>query len=120
MGELKRTGSARFDLADIVETTKECNAETDVIADIELSSSIDNGNENSKDDIWASSNWPYLLLAWGIISLGSRGFVLSDGGEARFLFISDNFIRFSLVLGAAAAMKRELSKQFLDRQIIGT
>eukprot|EP00533_Pseudo-nitzschia_delicatissima_P000302 CAMPEP_0116098292 /NCGR_PEP_ID=MMETSP0327-20121206/11146_1 /TAXON_ID=44447 /ORGANISM="Pseudo-nitzschia delicatissima, Strain B596" /LENGTH=1019 /DNA_ID=CAMNT_0003590071 /DNA_START=36 /DNA_END=3095 /DNA_ORIENTATION=- len=118
MGESKRTGSARFDLADIMETTKECNVETDIIEGIELSNSINNRNENSEDEIWGFSNWPYLLLAWGVISLGSKGFVLNDDDDARFIFISSNFIRFCLVLGAATAMKRKLSKQFLDRQIM--
>jgi len=113
VGEPKHTGSARLSLTDILEVTKECSVETNIVEGIELSSSIHNG----KDEIWTFSNWPYLLLAWGIISLGSRSFVFGDGTETRYIFSADSLIRFSLVLGAVGVMKRKLSKQFLDRQI---
>lgn len=116
VGESKHTSYVRLSLADIIEATKECSVETDIVEGIEMSSSI----ENSEDEILTNSNWPYFLIALAIISLGSRGFVLGDGSEPRFIFTSDDFIRLFLLLGAAGAMKRKLSKQFLDRQIKGT
>ena len=118
-GDSKHMGWTRFGLADIVKATRECNAETDILDCIERNNSIDKRNTNYKDDTGSVSNWPYLLLVWGMLSLGSKGFVLNANAQTGFIFVSDNFVRFCLVLGAAAVMKKKLSEKFLDEQIMG-
>lgn len=112
-------GRARFGLMDILEASKECNEETCIVDCIERNNSIVNGNKHCRNEVGTFSDWPYLLLAWGILFLGSTGFVLSADAKSGLIFVSDNFIRFCLVLGAATVMKRKLSKMFLERQIMG-
>jgi hypothetical protein len=110
----------RFDLGDVLDATKECSVETEIVEGIERNNRIDKGNENCSNYVSLLSDWPYFLLAWGLFNLGGRGFVLNAGTDARNIFVCDRFIQFCLGLGVAAFMKRKLSKMFLDVQVMGT
>ena len=61
------------------------------------------------------SSWPYLLVAWGIIRLGSP----ENVGPSSVARLSRNIAQFWLLFGAVALLKRRLSKKFRHRQIIG-
>jgi len=114
MGDSKHAGVGRFDLADIVNETKECSVETELIDGIERKK----GEKNCSDDSF--SDWPFFLLTCGILNLGSRRFVLNASSEAmENIFGSNEFILFCLGLGAATIVKRNLSKKFLDHQVMG-
>jgi hypothetical protein len=119
IGDSKHAEVERFDLADIVNATKECSMETELIDGIERKSLIKKGEKSCSDDSF--SDWPYVLLAWGILNLGSRRFVLNASSEVmKNIFVSNEFILLCLGLGAATIVKRNLSKKFFDRQVMGT
>jgi len=109
----------RFDLGDVLEATKECNVETEIVEGIERNNLVDKGNKNHSNDVSSLSDWPYFLLAWGLFNLGGRGFVLNAGTDARNIFLCDRFLQFCLGLGVATFIKRKLSKTFLDMQVMG-
>ena len=99
--DLKRK---KFSLGDIVKETKECSAETDILDYIEQNNAIEDGTKKYAED-YSFSHWPYLLLAVGILSLVHPEAIIA---------------RFCSIIGAAALLKRKLSKKFLHQQIIGT
>lgn len=107
----------KFGLLDIIQATKESSVETDILDYIEQNHSNADGSKKYEED-FSFTYWPYLLIAWGILSLGDPKGVMSVD-RAGATFFSSIFARFCSIIGAAALLKRKLSKEFLYRQILG-
>ncbi len=121
INENRATGDSKnkkLGLLDIAQATKESSVEIDILDYIEQNNAIADGSKNNEED-FSFTYWPYLLIAWGILSLGDpKGVMNVDRAGATF--ISSIFARFCSIIGAAALLKRKLSKEFLYRQIKGT
>ena len=115
--------ATRFSLKDILNATKECAEETDIVKDVEQNDRI-TSNRNGvvgSNEYYLSNGWPYFLLAWGILNLGDRGlFSNSCVFEVMNIFFCERFLYFCLGLGAATTIKRELSRTLLNGRVIGT
>ena len=111
----KRMGKERFAFEDILSATRESHMETDIVGGIERIDHVDN-----TDDVFLFHRWPYILLAWGVMNLVVKGFRLDDDAEVKNLLISNESILFSLGLGVIALIRRSLSKNFFEWQVVGT